>query len=89
MARGEKYELPNISNLYAGIIVSLSKEKYPNYDSYQDSEIWWKMKDNEYHIGLIVRSDDRNRILELLDAYAKKIFNETHATAPAPDRPKH
>lgn len=89
VARGEKYELPNISNLYAGIIVSLSKEKYPNYDSYQDSEIWWKMKDNEYHIGLIVRSDDRNRILELLDAYAKKIFNETHATAPAPDRPKH
>ncbi|MFT4849418.1 MAG: hypothetical protein ACI83B_001960, partial [Sediminicola sp.] len=38
------------------------------------------------HIGLIVVSDSRERVLELLDTYTKRISNEFHASLPAPDK---
>jgi hypothetical protein len=39
-----------------------------------------------WHIGLIVVSDSRERVLELLDTYTKRISNEFHASLPAPDK---
>ncbi len=38
----------------------------------------------EHHVGLIVRSDDRTRILELLDGYMQRVYDEFHASAPVP-----
>jgi hypothetical protein len=46
------------------------------------------MRGNEHHIGLIVKSKKRERVLELLDDYAERIRKDFHASAPAPDRPK-
>jgi hypothetical protein len=41
-------------------------------------------------VGLIVKSAERKRILELLDKYAKMIVEMGyHASAPAPDKPTH
>jgi hypothetical protein len=41
----------------------------------------------EYHVGLIVQSDDRDRIRQLLDGYMHRIYQEFHASAPLPDKP--
>jgi hypothetical protein len=48
----------------------------------------WKM-DEEYHVGLIVKSESRERVLELMDEFANKIRDlGYHASAP-PDKPTH
>lgn len=88
VAKGEKYKLPKVKNDYAGIVVSLSRHQCPDNSGFNDSEIVWRMN-KEYHIGLIVRSDSHQRILELLDSYTHRIFNDFHASAPVPDKPSN
>ncbi len=87
VARGEKYTLPKVREDYAGIIVSLTRQEWPDTSSFTDKEIAWRMYDMANHIGLIVQSKKRERVLELLDQYADRIQQEYHASAPAPDRP--
>jgi len=81
----EIYTLPKITNKYAGIVVSLSRFEHPDTASFTDSEIVWRM-DKPWHIGLIVVSDSSDRVLELLDHYTRRIGNEFHASAAAPDK---
>ncbi|MEO1052726.1 MAG: ATPase [Bacteroidota bacterium] len=83
--RNISYELPAIKSTYAGIVVSLSRFEHPDTSSFTDPELVWRM-DKPWHIGLIVTSDSRERVLELLDHYTQRIGNEFHASLPAPDR---
>jgi biotin carboxylase len=83
VARGENYKLPKVRNDYAGIVVSLSSHQYPNTSRFSDTEIVWRMK-KEHHIGFIVQADSEKRILELLDDYTQRIFQDYHASEPAP-----
>ena len=87
-AKGEKYVLPKVKNDYAGIIVSLIRYQQPDYNTFTDSEICWKLQ-MDHHIGMIVKSPDQHRILDLLDKYAHRIFNEMHASAPAAPKSTH
>jgi predicted ATP-grasp superfamily ATP-dependent carboligase len=87
VARGEKYHLPELRKDYAGIIVSLARQEWPDTSQFNDPEIAWRMTDMEHHVGLIVRAKKRDRVLELLDDYAERIRRDYHASAPAPDRP--
>jgi len=79
------YKLPKVKNAYAGIVVSLSRFQHPDTSSFTDKEIVWRMN-KEWHIGLIVLSESRDRVLELLDHYTHRIAHEFHASAPAPDK---
>lgn len=88
MATGSKYQLPAVRDDYSGIIVSLSRFEWPDLSVFNDPEIVWRMN-KKHHVGLILRSDKKERILELLDQYAERIFWDFHASAPAPDRPTH
>ncbi|MBL7803834.1 MAG: ATPase [Saprospiraceae bacterium] len=88
VATGEQYSLPKINSLYAGIIVSLTRQEWPDDNQFEDPEIVWRLRNMEHHIGLIVQSEKRERILELLDNYAGQIQKDYHASAPAPDKPK-
>ena len=78
----EKYVLPTINNDYAGIVVSLIRDYRADYSAYNDNEIWWTME-KDYHIGMIIKAENRQRILGLLDNYAKRIFESSHASAPS------
>lgn len=80
--KGEKYILPAITKDYAGIVVSLIRDYRPDYAAFSDKEICWTM-DKDYHIGIIIKADNRQRILDLLDDYAKRIFESSHASAPS------
>lgn len=82
--KGYDFELPEVKDKYAGIVVSLSRFEHPDTSSFTDSEIVWRM-DKPWHIGLIVAADSQERVLELLDAYTHRISTEFHASAPAPD----
>ena len=83
---GKKYKLPKVKDDYAGIVVSLSKFERPSVDAFNDPEVVWHL-DKKHHIGLIVRSESQERVMELLDQYADRIKNEFHASLPAQDRP--
>lgn len=83
-AKGEKYKLPKAKKEYAGIITSLSRFERPDYSSFTDPEIVWR-NDKEYHIGMILKSRSRERILELLEQYAERIRQDFHAALPVTD----
>lgn len=82
------YVLPEVQNLYSGIIISLARQQWPDMSPFNDPEIVWQMKE-EYHVGLIVQSPSRNRVMELMDKYAEMIRHDYHASAPAQDKPTH
>lgn len=86
VARGHSYQLPEVRNEYAGIIISLARQEAPDDSTFNDPEIVWRLR-KEYHIGLIVRSSQRERVLQLLDDYSFRIRDHFHASAPAPDHP--
>ncbi|MEO1628245.1 MAG: hypothetical protein AAFV25_24060 [Bacteroidota bacterium] len=49
---------------------------------FNDPEVCWRIN-KEYHVGMIVQSESRERVLELLDNYAERIHRDFHASAPA------
>lgn len=79
------YELPEVKDRYAGIVVSLSRFEHPDTSGFDDPEIVWRMN-KPWHIGLIVAADTRERVLELLDSYTQRIANDFHASAPAKEK---
>jgi D-ala D-ala ligase C-terminus len=87
VATQTKYTLPKVRKDYAGIIVSLARQQWPDISQFQDPEITWRMTQMEYHVGLIVQSPKRERVLELLDDYAGRVARDYHASAPAPEKP--
>ena len=86
VARKEHYVPPVDDAQHAGLIVSLARHQWPDLSVFTESEIFWRMH-REYHVGLIIRSSDRSRILNLLDDYMQRIYQEFHASAPLPDKP--
>ena len=83
------YLLPEVQDNYSGIIISLSCHQHPDLSPFDAPEVVWRM-DDDYHVGLIVRSKSRTRVLELMEQYAKMIRDlGYHASAPAPDKPTH
>jgi biotin carboxylase len=86
IARGESvYQLPPLRQDYAGLIVSLARQKRPDTSDYRDEEIVWRMN-KRYHAGLIVMSPDSSRIAHLLEEYTKRFYQDFFATQPLPER---
>jgi len=82
------YLAPADQRQYAGLIVSLARQQWPDLSGFSDNEIEWRLH-KEYHVGLIVASPDRGRVLDLLDQYMHRIYDEFHASAPVPAKPTH
>ena len=80
------YEYPQIKNNYAGIIQSLAKQEWPDLTKYNDLEVVWKLN-KRFHAGLIIRSDNPERVEDLLDAYTQRFYNDFFATAPMKEKP--
>jgi len=88
MAKGEDYQLPKVRNEYAGILVSLSRFQHPDMSVFSEPEVVWKIN-KEYHVGMIVRSERRERVIELLDQYIPIVYRDFHASAPAEEHLTH
>jgi biotin carboxylase len=80
------YTLPPPRDDYAGLIVSLARQQCPDTSAYDDPEIVWRLN-KPSHAGLIVRSDDPQRVEQLLDDYARRFTTDFFATLPAAERP--
>ena len=80
-----QYAPPPVSDRYAGIVLSLARQEYPDLAAYDDPEIVMRV-DKRHHAGLIVASDEESRVQTLLDSYASRFYTDFHASAPAPQR---
>ncbi|HVS21346.1 MAG TPA: ATP-grasp domain-containing protein, partial [Pyrinomonadaceae bacterium] len=72
---------------YAGIILSLAKQEYPDTSAYDDPEIFYRVK-KRHHVGLIVRSKKMERVTELLDDYGRRFADDFIAVLPPLERPE-
>ena len=82
------YSPPTPRNDYAGLLVSLARQEFPDASGFNDPEVVWRM-DKPHHVGLIVRSPDAGRVRELLAGYAERVATDFHAAVPPKDRPTH
>jgi len=86
----EPYVLPAHRKDYAGLILSLARQEKPDTSAYTDPEIVWRLDGHPpHHVGLIVRSDNPERVETLLDQYEPRIARDFMATLPAPTAATH
>ena len=72
---------------YAGIILSLAKQEFPDTATYVDEEIVYRVK-KRHHAGLIVRSKSRERVNDLIDDYSRRFIDDYVAVMAPPERPE-
>ncbi|CAN5693998.1 ATPase [soil metagenome] len=90
-ARLELADKPTRGNLspprkeYAGIVLSLAKQEYPDTTSYDAPEVVYRVK-KKHHAGLIVRSKKLERVQELLTQYATRFAEDFEAVLPPLER---
>jgi carbamoylphosphate synthase large subunit len=85
-ARGEDYRVPEHRQDYAGVLVCLAKQEWPDLSAYTEPEIVWRMK-KHHHAGLIVASSKPERVQELQESYMKRFYEDFLTSMPAPDKP--
>jgi biotin carboxylase len=79
------YEPPQPANEYAGLLVSLARQEWPDTSWFPEPELVWRLH-KRHHVGFIVKSPDYARIGELLELYVARVQSEYHASAPARDK---
>ncbi|HEX6184452.1 MAG TPA: ATP-grasp domain-containing protein [Pyrinomonadaceae bacterium] len=79
------YEPPDVRDGYAGIVISLARQEWPDTSAYDDPEIVFRLN-KRHHAGLLVASHDPARVDQLLDSYVRRFLQDFSATLPAADR---
>jgi biotin carboxylase len=86
-AKNLKYQLPKVTKNYAGILLTLSKQEHPDLSTFDDEEVYFRVP-LAYHAGLIVKSKEKNRVMELLDSYSIRFAQDLATVADAPELKK-
>jgi biotin carboxylase len=84
--RGETYTLPATHESYAGSVLCLAQTAEPDTAAFDAPEIVYRMK-KHHHAGMIVKSDDPNRVRELLEQYSDEFARRFLASMPPPEKP--
>ena len=80
------YRLPPIREEYAGVILSLAKQEDPDTSTYNDPEVFLRIR-KHHHAGLVLKSSEPFRIPVLLEGYAQRFAQEFMAVEPPRDKP--
>ena len=70
---------------YAGIALSLARQEHPDTSLYDDPEIVFRVN-KPFHVGLVVRSPDHGRVVDLLHQYQSRFAEDFCAVAPPRER---
>jgi biotin carboxylase len=81
------YILPPVRQEYGGIAVSLARQEHPCTSRYTDPEIVYRVC-KPWHVGLIVRSPDYERVIDLLARYTRRFSEDFTAVAPPEETPE-
>src|SRR5262249_38970827 len=79
------YEPPVSRGHFAGIVLSLARQEWPDMGAYTDSEIVMRVH-KRHHAGLIVASPDAARGRQLVESCPARFYADFHASAPPPAR---
>jgi biotin carboxylase len=85
-ARGTAYRLPAVRQDYAGVILSLARQEWPDTEGYTDPEIVLRPR-RSHHAGLVVASPVAARVEELLLQYLMRFREDFYAALPAAEAP--
>ena len=85
--REQPYAPPPARRDYAGIAVSLARQEWPDTSPYDDPEIVFRVR-KPWHVGLVVRSPDYERTVELLEEYRRRFAEDFLAVAPPEETPE-
>lgn len=86
LLKNTKYEIKKSTGFAAGLIVALGKEKVPNYEKFHCDEVE-KFLQLDYHIGIVYKSDSKEKIQEKLDEAALIITQEYLNILPPKTKP--
>lgn len=81
----EGYVLPPRREEYAGAVISLARQEWPDTSGFDDPEIIDRVR-KKNHIGFVVRSADPARVEALLSDYTARIARDFHTSLPAPPK---
>jgi biotin carboxylase len=82
----QPYQLPEVRQGYAGVILSLARQEQPDTSAYNDPEIVCRVA-KYHHAGFVLKAAEPERIQELLNSYAVRFREDFLATQPVPDKP--
>lgn len=85
-AGSQAYVLPAHRTDYAGLLISLAKQEWPDLSAYNDPEVTWRMQ-KKHHAGLIFRSPEYERIEELMRRYTERFYDDFYTSLPMTDLP--
>jgi biotin carboxylase len=83
MLRGEQYVKPELREEYAGSVICLAKQEWPDVAGYDAQEVVYRMQ-KHHHAGLIVRAGKAERVERLVEAYGARFLDEFCARVEAP-----
>ncbi len=86
LVRGEAYTIPQDKGYFAGLLVCLARQEYPDLSNYQDPEVVFRLQKKQ-HAGIVIASPDATRIQNLLSAYSQRFAHDFLAVAPPLDKP--
>ena len=87
IGRGEDpYALPAQRADYAGVVLALARQEWPDTSGYTDPEIVLRPS-KRHHVVLIVASHDYDRVQHLLGEYARRFEEDFLAVLPPMERP--
>ena len=84
-AKGQPYAAPPLRGEYAGLLVSLARQEWPDTSGFQEPELVWRL-DKRHHVGFVVRSPDHGRVNQLLSLYVQRVRENYHASAMPRDK---
>ena len=79
------YRLPEHREDYAGIVLCLAKQEWPDMSAFNDPEIAYRIH-KKNHAGLIVSSPDPARLQAILENYSWRFSNDFLTAAPQYDK---
>lgn len=83
---GKSYSVPVFKKGYAGLMISLARQEWPDLAPYNDPEVVWRIQ-KKNHAGLIVASENYDRVGTLLESYTQRFYADFFASQPPCDKP--
>ena len=81
-----EYTLAKPTGFFAGLIFALTKEKAPNCEVFQCEEVV-RFLPLDYHVGIVYKSDEKEKIEQRLDEAAEKIIKNFLNILPPKSKP--
>jgi hypothetical protein len=82
--RHENYQVPEDKGEYAGVMICLARQEWPDLSGYRDPEIVYRVH-KQQHAGLIVASPKHKRVEQLIHVYSQRFAHDFLAVAPPLD----